>query len=132
MKRTVLCSTLVAFCVAVTVVAGAKAQKQRQTQPCEGMGSQAEASGCAYREYKAADAELNRVYGQLAGVLDAEDKASLKESELAWIKYRDSTCTFESSQYKGGTMRGMIESFCLARVTKARTTDLKDQFDLRR
>jgi uncharacterized protein YecT (DUF1311 family) len=132
MKRTVLCATLVALCAAVTVGAGAKAQKQRQVHPCEGMGSQAEASGCAYREYKAADAELNRVYGQLAGVLDEEDKASLKESELAWIKYRDSTCIFESSQYKGGTMRGMIESFCLARVTKARTADLKDQFHLRR
>src|ERR1700750_2257162 len=132
MKRTILCATLFALCAAVTVAAGAKTQKQRQVQPCEGNGSQAEANDCAYREYKAADAELNRVYGQLAGVLDAEDKASLKESELAWIKYRDSTCTFESSQYKGGTMRGMIEAFCLTRVTKARTADLKDQFELRR
>ena len=132
MKRTVLCALLSALCAAVTVAAGAKAQKQREIQPCESRGSQAEASRCAYEEYKAADAALNKTYGQLAGVLDAEDKASLKESELAWIKYRDSTCVFESSQYKGGTMRGMIESFCLARVTKARTAELKDQFELRR
>jgi uncharacterized protein YecT (DUF1311 family) len=130
MKRTISCALLVALCVAAA--AGAGAQKQRQTQPCEGRGSQAEASACAHEEYKAADAELNRVYGQLAGVLDAEDKAALKESELAWIKYRDAACVFESSQYKGGTMRGMIESFCLARVTKARTAELKDQFELRR
>ena len=131
MKRTVLCLLPVSLCVAVAVTA-AGAQKERQIHPCEGNGSQAEASGCAHREYKAADAELNKVYGQLAGVLDAEDKASLKESELAWIKYRDTTCVFESSQYKGGTMRAMIESFCLARVTKARTAELRDQFELRR
>src|ERR1044071_6376928 len=132
MKRKILCALVASLCVAVTVCAGARAQKQRPTQPCESRGSQAEANDCAYQEYKAADAELNKVYGQLAGVLDAEDKASLKESELAWIKYRDATCVFESSQYKGGTMRGMIESFCLTRVTKARTADLKDQYELRR
>ena len=132
MKRTISCALLVALCAVVAVAFGVGAQKQRQIQPCESRGSQAEASACAHEEYKAADAELNRVYGQLAGVLDAEDKAALKESELAWIKYRDTTCVFESSQYKGGTMRGMIESFCLARVTKARTAELKDQFELRR
>jgi uncharacterized protein YecT (DUF1311 family) len=132
MKRTVLRVLLVSLCVAASVAVGAGAQKERQIQPCESRGSQAEASACAHEEYKAADAELNKIYGQLAGVLDAEDKASLKESELAWIKYRDSACVFESSQYKGGTMRGMIESFCLTRVTRARTAELKDQYELRR
>jgi uncharacterized protein YecT (DUF1311 family) len=132
MKRTISCALVVALCATVAAAFGARAQKQRQIQPCEGSGSQAEASACAYEKYKAADAELNRVYGQLAGVLDAEDKAALKESELAWIKYRDTTCVFESSQYKGGTMRPMIESVCLERVTKARTAELKDQFELRR
>ncbi len=132
MKRTVLCALLAALCVASVVAAGARAQKERPIHPCEGNGSQAEASACAHEEYKAADAALNKVYGQLAGVLDAEDKAALKESELAWIKYRDATCAFESSQYKGGTMRPMIESFCLARVTKARAAELREQFELRR
>ena len=110
----------------------AKTQKERQIQPCEGNGSQAEATGCARREYEAADAELNRVYGRLSAALDAEDRALLKASELNWIKYRDSNCEFESSQYKGGTMRPMIEAFCLARVTKARTAELKEQYELRK
>lgn len=131
MKRTLTCLLLAALCAAAAF-AGARAQKERRIQPCESRGSQAESSACAHEEYRAADAELNKVYGQLAGVLDAEDKAALKESELAWIKYRDATCVFESSQYKGGTMRPMIESFCLARVTKARTAELKDQYELRR
>ncbi len=110
----------------------AKTQKERQVQPCEGYGSQAEATGCAHREYLAADAELNKTYSRLVGILDADEKALLKESELNWIKYRDSNCVFESSQYAGGTMRPMIESFCLTRVTKARTAELKGQYELRK
>ena len=125
MKRILLCALPLP-------AASAKTQKQRPAHPCEERSSQAEASACAHREYQAADAELNRVYGRLAGALDAEDKGLLKESELAWIKYRDSACAFESSQYKGGTMRPMIESFCLTRVTKARTAELKEQYELRK
>ena len=130
MRRIALCVLLVPVLLSA---AGAKTQKERQLQPCEGNGSQAEASGCAHREYEAADAELNKVYNQLAAKLaDQEQRAQLKAAELAWIKYRDSTCEFESSQYKGGTMRPMIESFCLTRVTKARTAELKEQYELRK
>ena len=129
MKRIVPALLCILFLLSASF---AKTQKERQIQPCENRGSQAEAGDCAYREYKAADAELNQIYGRLAAVLDAEDKAQLKESELAWIKYRDSYCSFESSQYKGGTIRPMIEAFCLARVTKAHAAELKDQFDLRK
>ena len=129
MRRTALCVLLLPF---LLTAAGAKPQKERPIHPCEGNGSQAEATGCARREYLAADAELNKAYGRLAGVLDADEKALLKESELAWIKYRDSNCTFESSQYAGGTMRPMIESFCLARVTRARAAELKEQYELRK
>jgi uncharacterized protein YecT (DUF1311 family) len=129
-RNVILCALLAPL--VLTAAAGAKTQKERQIQPCEGYGSQAEATGCARREFQAADAELNKAYNRLAGILDADEKALLKASELAWIKYRDSNCTFESSQYAGGTMRPMIESFCLARVTRARTAELKEQYELRR
>jgi uncharacterized protein YecT (DUF1311 family) len=127
MKRVILCALLVPLWLSA---AGARTQKQRPIQPCEEQSSQAEASACAYREYKAADAELNKAYGRLASKLEADGKALLKDSELAWIKYRDTTCVFESSFYKGGTMRPMIESFCLTRVTKARTAELKQQLEV--
>jgi uncharacterized protein YecT (DUF1311 family) len=126
-------AALVLLCVLFVVsAAAATTQKERQVQPCENRGSQAEATDCSYREYKAADAQLNQIYAKLAAALDDEDKAQLKESELAWIKFRDSYCSFESSQYKGGTMRPMIENFCLARVTKSHAAELKDQYDLRK
>lgn len=128
--RRIIACTL--FTLLLLTGAAAKTQKQRQIQPCEGYGSQAEATGCAHREYEAADAELNKTYNRLAGILNEDEKSLLKTSELAWIKYRDTNCVFESSQYAGGTMRPMIESFCLARVTKARTTELKEQYELRK
>ncbi|MET0649756.1 MAG: lysozyme inhibitor LprI family protein [Pyrinomonadaceae bacterium] len=128
-RRIILCALLAT--ALLSAAAGAKTQQQRPVQPCEERGSQAEASGCAHREYQAADAELNKAYNRLAAILDADEKALLKTSELAWIKYRDADCTFESSQYAGGTMRPMIESFCLTRVTKARTAELNEQYELR-
>jgi uncharacterized protein YecT (DUF1311 family) len=128
MKRIVPCLLLVLLSLSA---AGAKAQKQRQMNPCENAPSQYEADECAHKEYVAADAELNKVYNQLAAKLDdQEQRAQLKAAELAWIKYRDSNCEFEGLFYKGGTMRPMIESFCKTDVTKARTTELRKQIEM--
>jgi uncharacterized protein YecT (DUF1311 family) len=116
------------FAVCLLPFADAVAQKQRQAQPCENAPSQYEANECAHKEYVAADAELNKVYNQLASKLeDQEQRAQLKAAELAWIKYRDANCEFEGLFYKGGTMRPMIESFCKAGMTKARTAELRRQ-----
>jgi uncharacterized protein YecT (DUF1311 family) len=124
MRLFILCAALAYL---LLPAAGAVTQKPRQTQPCEERSSQAEASACAYREYQAADAELNKVYKQLSAKLDAEALEHLKRAETAWIKYRDADCEYEDSFYMGGTMRPMVNSFCMARVTKARTAELKLQ-----
>ncbi len=124
MRRTALCALLLALPL---LAASAKTQKERQVQPCEGYGSQAEATGCAHREYQAADAELNKVYKQLVSKLDAGQQEFLKKAETAWIKYRDADCEYEDSFYAGGTMRPMINYFCMARVTRARTAELRLQ-----
>src|SRR5438270_12180463 len=125
MKRIALALIFVACLLSF---AFAKAQKQRQAQPCGNAQTQYEMGQCAHKEYVAADAELNRAYNQLAAKLDdAEQRAQLKTAELAWIKYRDENCTFEGLFYKGGTIRPMIESFCLAHVTKVRAAELREQ-----
>ena len=125
MKRIALALIFVACLLSF---AFAKAQKQRQAQPCGNAQTQYEADECAHREFVAADAELNKVYNQLAAKIDdAEQRAQLKTAELAWIKFRDENCTFEGLFYKGGTMRPMIESFCKADVTRKRTAQLREQ-----
>jgi uncharacterized protein YecT (DUF1311 family) len=128
MKKTALA---ILSSVCLLTFASAAAQKQRQTNPCENAPSQYEANECAHKEYVAADAELNKVYSQLASKLeDQEQRAQLKAAELAWIKYRDTNCEFEGLFYKGGTMRPMIESFCKAGMTKARTAELRKQIEV--
>jgi uncharacterized protein YecT (DUF1311 family) len=123
MKISFTLGLLLLFCLGVAI----PAQRPQQSDPCPGATSQAEMNNCAGRAFKAADATLNRVYDQLIAKLEPAGRAKLKEAELAWIKYRDATCDYEGSRYEGGTMRPMIEGFCLARVTNARTTELRQE-----
>jgi uncharacterized protein YecT (DUF1311 family) len=103
------------------------AQATKKADPCADAQSQAEMNTCAGNQYKKADAELNRTYQKFVTMLDAEEKAALKEAQTAWLKYRDANCDFVADQYKGGSMRPMILGLCLAGVTESRTTELKNQ-----
>jgi uncharacterized protein YecT (DUF1311 family) len=102
-------------------------QKKESDDPCPGAQSQAEMNQCAGKAYKAADAELNQVYQKLVAMLDEEEKVQLKTVETAWLKYRDANCEFVADQYKGGSIRPMIHAFCLADMTKNRTTEIRNQ-----
>ncbi len=102
---------------------------QKPKDPCPNAQSQLEMNQCAGNAYNAADGELNQVYRKLVALLDAEDKAQLKLVQTAWLKYRDAHCEFVGDQYKGGSIRPMIHAFCLADVTKNRTTELKGQIE---
>lgn len=102
-------------------------QGTRKSDPCADAQSQAEMTICAGKEYKSADATLNQVYRQLVAKLNDEERAELKDAQTAWLKYRDANCTFVADQYKGGTIRPMIEALCLADVTRNRTAELRNQ-----
>src|SRR5256885_12713525 len=121
MRLTVLLALLLltAFCCF--------AQEQKKPEPCADAQTQAEMTICWDKEYKTADARLNETYRQFTSKLDDEEKAQLKNAQLAWLKYRDANCDFVADQYKGGTMRPMIAAICLADVTNNRTTELKAQ-----
>ncbi|HJZ81366.1 MAG TPA: lysozyme inhibitor LprI family protein [Pyrinomonadaceae bacterium] len=115
------------LCTLILITFGAAIGQKKKPDPCADAQSQAEMNICAGKEYKAADAELNQAYQKLNSMLEAEEKAQLKEAETAWIKYRDLNCDFVADQYKGGTIRPMILGLCLADVTRNRTTELKNQ-----
>jgi uncharacterized protein YecT (DUF1311 family) len=102
-------------------------QGKGKAEPCANAQSQAEMNNCAGREYKAADVALNQVYRQLVSMLNDEEKSQIKEAQTAWLKYRDTNCDFVADQYKGGSMRPMILGYCLAEMTRNRTTELKSQ-----
>ena len=120
---------LASICLLVLVVGGgcANGQRQKKSDPCANAQTQAEMNNCAGKEYKTADAALNQVYQKLVSMLDDEEKVQLKDAENAWLKYRDANCEFVADQYKGGTIRPMINGLCLAEMTRNRTTELKNQ-----
>lgn len=105
----------------------AHGQVKKKPDPCAKAETQAEMNICAGKEYKAADLLLNQVYRQLVAMLDDEEKTQLKEAQTAWLKYRDTNCDFVADQYKGGTIRPMILGYCLAEMTRNRTTELRSQ-----
>lgn len=105
------------------------AGQKPKDDPCPNAQSQLEMNQCAGNAYKAADGELNQVYRKLVALLDAEEKVQLKVAQTAWLKYRDAHCEFVGDQYKGGSIRPMIHAFCLADVTRNRTTELKGQIE---
>jgi uncharacterized protein YecT (DUF1311 family) len=102
-------------------------QNQEKKDPCADAQSQAEMNMCWGKEYKAADAKMNKTYQDFMSKLDESEKMQLKNAQLAWLKYRDTNCDFVADQYKGGTMRPMIAAICLADVTNARVNELKSQ-----
>ena len=112
--------------VLLLATACASAQGKKPV-PCADAQTQAEMNICWGKEYKAADATLNQVYGQLMRKLDESEKTQLKQVEVAWLKYRDANCEFVADQYKGGSIRPMIEAMCLADTSRNRTTELRDQ-----
>jgi uncharacterized protein YecT (DUF1311 family) len=102
-------------------------QGKKRAEPCANAETQAEMNNCAGREYKTADAVLNQIYRQFVSMLNDEEKSQLKEAQTAWLKYRDTNCDFFADQYKGGSMRPMILGYCLADMTRNRTTELRGQ-----
>jgi uncharacterized protein YecT (DUF1311 family) len=116
-----------AILLAAAVSASAHAQKREAQSPCEDAQTQAELNMCADRKFRDADAALNRVYGELSSKLEANYRAKLKAAEVSWLKYRDDNCDYETAVYEGGSMRPMVYAFCLERMTKARTAELREQ-----
>ncbi|REH01240.1 lysozyme inhibitor LprI family protein [Flavobacterium aquicola] len=87
--------------------------------------TQLEMNQTASAKYKKADAELNKVYKQLMSMLDQNEKTLLIQAEKDWVKFRDSHCKFEASQYEGGSIKPLIYSTCLEELTKKRIAEIK-------
>jgi uncharacterized protein YecT (DUF1311 family) len=94
--------------------------------PCPGANTQPELNQCAARARDRADAELNKVYRELLKDTSGAERAKLRAAQLAWIKFRDAQCDYESAGNKGGSIYPMVYSFCLAKVTSARVKQLQE------
>lgn len=99
--------------------------KLAQKVNCESPTTTVEMNICASQKYQATDRKLNRVYRQLQSKLNGKQKQRMTNAQLAWIKFRDTNCDYESGQFEGGTMASQVGTYCLATMTEKRTKELE-------
>lgn len=92
---------------------------------CSAAATQSEMTQCAGQAYSAADKKLNIAYNEYRKRLSDAQKKQLAQAQLAWIKYRDLSCAFESSGVEGGSVYPMVRGYCLAGKTESRLKEIK-------
>jgi uncharacterized protein YecT (DUF1311 family) len=80
---------------------------------------------CADKDYRKADAELNRAYKAAIAGEDGDAQKLLREAQRDWIKFRDAECAYEAAPNQGGSIYPMVYSGCLTELTRARTKEIK-------
>jgi len=83
-------------------------------------------SGEALVRYETADKAMNVAYQQLLKVLNEEGKKRLRETQRAWVAYRDAQAGFDSHHFAGGSAEDLERLGSLELLTRARTTRLQE------
>jgi uncharacterized protein YecT (DUF1311 family) len=104
---------------------GAPASSERQRN-CKNPGSTVEHNACANLASEEIDKQLNQVYKSIIANSKGTEKQKLIKAQLSWIKFRDNNCDFEVDMNRGGTGYSIFLNECIQRMTKARTTELKN------
>lgn len=92
---------------------------------CKDPVSQSAMTQCAGEAFKKADLQLNKAYNAYRARLNASQQAKLKAAQLAWIKFRDLSCDFESSGVEGGSAYAMVRAGCFTSKTEARLKEIQ-------
>src|SRR6266540_3206616 len=88
--------------------------------------TQADMNSQTRAECVQADSELNKTYEALLTKLpDAEGKEKLKQSQRAWLAFRDSEAAFAADQARGGSMAPTIRYETMTELTQQRIKQLK-------
>lgn len=79
---------------------------------------------CMVAETKRHDARLNKAYKALMGSLNPERQKQLQEAQRAWLKFRDSNCSFYYD-HDGGTLARVQANDCVMNMTANRAKELE-------
>jgi uncharacterized protein YecT (DUF1311 family) len=107
---------------------------------CNKANTQMEMTLCAQNRAESADKKLNNTYqilqrrlainlrqGNTAQINLAKTRyQKLINAQNAWIKFRDTSCEYERSNFEGGSIAPMIYHDCVAKLTDRRTADLQE------
>jgi len=90
-------------------------------------GTMLEINKCAAEQYKIADDELNSLFKKKMATLETDNvKNRLRNSQRAWIAFRDSACLYEAGpREESGSVWPLEYYRCMERHTLNRNDDLK-------
>jgi uncharacterized protein YecT (DUF1311 family) len=88
-------------------------------------GNTAGMSDCISAETARQDARLNENYKRLMSKLSAKRKNALQAAQRAWVKFRDTNCSFYSDP-DGGTAALLDGRDCFLQATANRAKELKN------
>lgn len=96
-------------------------------EDCTTLATQLEMNDCAARAFDAADADLNRTYGDVVAQLtdDPAGLGKLRAAERAWVAFRDAECGFAAKGVETGSIYPMILFACRQAMTEDRLATLK-------
>lgn len=131
---------MIRLTLAAIMIAGATTlvTAQGKAANCAEPETDEQGTECATADFDKATKELNAVYEKLMATKTEQDKEAaaenspygsqvdaLKNSQRAWIAFRDAQCALVGLQFAGGTIQSTMETSCHADLTKARIAELE-------
>lgn len=98
---------------------------------CWKQGATVAIANCFAASGKEADADLNRLYGEIMTVLGPSDKQGLQKAERLWVDYREASCSAEKNLWDGGTGGNPAYLACVDDETRHRLDYLQETYRLR-
>lgn len=128
--------------IATIVLLLAPASAHAQPVDCAKATSTAEMNACAEQDFIAADKSLNIAYAAALAYVKGRDvekpydaksfEAALRESQRAWIAFRDADCkNLVAQEWSGGSGTASASLGCMTDLTTQRAKDLKERYEER-
>ena len=119
-----LISALIAVCFSFSALA------DDGVVDCENAMNTIEINQCAAIELESAQAELDKYLAASFehNAYDAELVASIKKAQASWQAYMTAHCDSVYTQWRDGSIRGVMALSCKTRLTKQRTHEVWANF----
>lgn len=96
---------------------------------CLSAETQTDMNICSAKSFEEADKKLNEVYNKGLAILETKvAQEPFRETQRAWLAYRDANCKYASSIYEGGTLAPLTHADCMQRLTEQRIEEIPNLF----
>jgi uncharacterized protein YecT (DUF1311 family) len=82
---------------------------------------------CAGKKLQESDQQLNAAYRALLGKVSKQGADQLRQTQRAWLAWRDAQCTFETMGTRGGSVNPMVHAMCMDDLTRQQAKRLDAQ-----